>query len=116
MKTVIISGGTPLPAELRDLVERGSTSLVEHRADELAGERVALDADRIVFWTASGDEHVLALADRYSQAEAAERREVLVFITPERNPIQPWSALPPNEFFVWPNDEDRLKMAFLTGA
>lgn len=116
MKTVIISGTTPIPAKLRDLVEKGSTSLVEYEAVDLAGRpRPDLDADRIVFWTASPDPRVTELAQRYAGREAAERREVVVFVAGE-GAVQAAPALPPNECFVWPRDEDRLKMAFLTGA
>ena len=117
MRTVIISGGSAVPPKLRDLVERGSTSLVEYRAADLADDAASrLDADRVVFWSTAGDTRVRALADRYSKKEAAERREIVVFVTPEdaAAPLSP--PLPPNEAFVWPRDEDRLKMAFLTGA
>jgi hypothetical protein len=116
VKTVIISGETPAPEELRTLVERGSTSVIERRAADLADDAAALDADRIVFWTTSYDARVKRLVERYVQAEKAQRREVLVFVTPEHGPVQPIAGLPQNECFLWPRDEDRLKMAFLTGA
>jgi hypothetical protein len=116
MKTLIITGATPMPAELREVVARGSTSLAEHRASEFDPGNLALDVDRIVFWTGAGDTGVRELAGRYATAESAERREVIVFVTSEPDSAGPLRGLPPNEFFVWPRDEDRLKMAFLTGG
>jgi hypothetical protein len=114
MKTAIVTGTGSVPGELRDLVEKGSTSLVEHRLDALAdGAQLRLDADRIVFWTASPHAAITEMARRYARREAAERREVIVFVTADGVAAP---ALPPNECFVWPRDEDRLKMAFLTGA
>jgi hypothetical protein len=116
MKTLIITGGTPMPAELREVVERGSTSLAEHRISERDSGSLSLDVDRIVFWAATGDTGVRELAGRYASAESAERREVIVFVTSDPDSAVPLPGVPPNEFFVWPRDEDRLKMAFLTGA
>ena len=43
----------------------------------------------------------------------AVRREAIVFVTPDDSGVD---GLAPNEFFVWPRDEDRLKMAFMTAA
>jgi hypothetical protein len=115
MKTVLITANAPMPPALRELVERGSTALVERPAAELVGAG-ALDADRIVFWSASDDPEIRALAARYADAEAAERREILVFVTAEHGGTPAPARLSPNEAFLWPRDEDRLKMAFLTGA
>ena len=115
MKTVLLTGMDPVPAPLRALVERGSTSLAEHRAAEVAGaERPDLAADRVVFWTAGGEPHVRALAEQYARAEAAERREILVYVSGAAGGAV--AGLSSNEQYVWPADEDRLKMAFLTGA
>jgi hypothetical protein len=113
MKTVLVRGDAPVPPELRDLVARGSTALEERRAGELDG--TALDADRIVFWSVKADDRLRALVSRLARAEAAERREILVFVTAEPD-AHAAAVLSPNECFVWPRDEDRLKMAFLTGA
>ena len=115
MKTLVISGRSPLPGALRDVVERGSTVLEERRASELQDRPAHLDADRIVFWAAADDAVVRELAQQYARAEAAERKEKLVFVTPEP-PHSPPAGLSATELFVWPRDEDRLKMAFLTGA
>jgi len=120
MRTVLIAGDVPAPRALRELIERGSTSFVEHRAADLvrdaAGSAAALDADRIVFWSASDDADVERLAEWYANAEAAARREIVVFVTAEGVGATPSAKLAPHEVFLWPRDEDRLKMAFLTGA
>ena len=122
MKTVLITGGTlPVPGGLRQIIERGSTSVLERPASELgsdtaSGTRLGVDADRIVFWSASDDAGLRQVVERFAAAEAAERREIVVFVTAEQGGAQPSSRLGPNEVFVWPRDEDRLKMAFLTGA
>jgi hypothetical protein len=115
MTTVLITGNAPVPQPLRKLVERGSTSLLEHKVAELT-DAPPLDADRIVFWSEANDRGVRRLAERYAKAEAAERRECLVFVTAELAAEPRTTLLSPNELFVWPVDEDRLKMAFLTGA
>ena len=118
MRTILIAGDSSAPRALRDVVERGSTSLVEYRAADLVGkgEAAVLDADRIVFWSASPDENVERLADRYATAEAAARREIVIFVIAEGARVSPSPKLFPHEVFVWPRDEDRLEMAFLTGA
>lgn len=113
MKTLLISGGTPLPAAIRETIERGSTSLIEKRAGDVDPE-TALDVDRVVFWATNGDDELRTLAERCARAERRERREALVFVTPDDHPKV--SGLAANEVFVWPRDEDRLTMAFMTGA
>lgn len=115
MKTLLIVGGTPVPAGLREIVERGSTSFLEHRAAELAGQP-AIDVDRVVFWSDGDDQAVQALAETYGRAEAADRRERVVFVSAGAGASQAAPTLPPDELYVWPQDEDRLKMAFLTGG
>lgn len=115
MKTVLISGARAMPAQLRDLVERGSTSLQTHGPRDL-DDAAALSADRIVFWSSGEeDDDLRVVAERLARAEARERREALVFVTTESNLERP-ASVSDNEFFVWPRDEDRLRMAFLTGA
>jgi hypothetical protein len=115
MKTVLVTGTVPVPSRLRELVRRGSTSFAEYRAAELAST-VALDVDRIVFWSPIEDGAIHALAETAAKAEAAERRETLVYVTGEEGGASPPARLSPNEVFIWPRDEDRLQMAFLTGA
>lgn len=115
MKTLLIVGGTPVPAGLREIVERGSTSFLEQRAADLEGQP-ALDVDRVVFWSDGTDQAVRSLAETYGRAEAADRRERVVFVSAGAVGSMAAPALPPDELFVWPHDEDRLKMAFLTGG
>ena len=118
MKTVLVSGDAAVPPALRDLVARGSTSLEERRAAELArGDGApALDVDRIVFWCAGPDRELADLADDYARAERKARREVVVFVAADGRGVARPAHLAPNELFTWPQDEDRLKMAFMTGA
>ena len=115
MRTVVIAGTGAMPEALRELVQRGSTSVTERGAAELDGAP-RLDADRIVFWTAGSDPALVQLAERYARIEAAERREMLVFVGGDPSAVPREGALAPNEIFVWPRDQDRLTMAFLTGA
>ena len=112
MKTLLISGSQPLPDPLRELIAKGSTSLHERAASETSTS-AGLDADRVVFWATSGDRDIRELAAKLARAEARERREVIVFVTPDDSAAEGLAA---NEMFSWPRDEDRLKMAFMTGA
>jgi hypothetical protein len=115
MKTLLISGGrAPLPAMLRKVIERGSTSVDERRAGDVDPSTTLSEVDRVVFWASSGDTAVHALAARFARAEQAERREAIVFVTDAGEQQVP--GLSETEFFVWPQDEDRLTLAFLTGA
>jgi hypothetical protein len=114
MKTLLISGGgAPLPRTLRDVIVRGSTSLEERRAVDLDPGGPLSDADRVVFWT-TGDAAVRALAGRYARAENAERKEIVVYITTAAEEKVP--DLSTDEIYVWPQDEDSLTLAFMTGA
>ena len=116
MKTLLISGDAPPPAPLRDVVARGSTALQERRAADVSADAAtAKDVDRIVFWAGAGDTDVRALARQCVRAERAQRREAIVFVTPQGTDAQV-EGLTPHELFEWPRDEDRLKMAFMTSA
>jgi hypothetical protein len=114
MRTLLIAGADPLPPRLRELIDRGSTSVREQSSADAAGA-VSGDFDRVVFWAPRRDEAVQSLARRYAQKEEDERREVIVFVTPDR--VDPVIAgLRQNEVYAWPADEDRLELAFLTGG
>ena len=104
-----------MPAPLRDIIERGSTQLVERRAADVQPSAFD-DADRVVFWTGgTEDDEAGALASRYSAAARGdERRDGIIAIRTEAG--GPPAGVPAEALFVWPRDEDRLKMAFLTGA
>ena len=115
MRTLLISGGeTAVPSPLVDLLTRGSTSLEQRHAADLTRTGSLVDADRVVFWSAGYDPAIAEIAERYRTAERAEQREAIVFITAARS--TPATALPNTETYVWPQDRDRLMMAFLTGA
>ena len=116
MRTVLVTGHRDLPDALRELVERGSTSLEERDPAELASESSLDHIDRIVFWTAASDPRLLDLVERFARAEAAERRQVVVFVAGDDSAVPQSTLLAPNEVFVWPRDEDRLTLAFLTGG
>lgn len=116
MKTLIISDGAPMPPALRDVVQRGSTALQEQHVDELDASRIAqMDLDRIVFWSASGNAALQDIARDYARADATARRETLVYVVADEG-MNSADGVPQHERFVWPRDEDRLKMAFMTGA
>ena len=116
MKTLLVTGRAAVPAPLRDIIERGSTQLVERRAPDVPAS--AFDGvDRVVFWTGgTEDNEAGALASRYSEAARDdERRDGIIAIRSDEADAPP-AGVPAEAAFVWPRDEDRLKMAFLTGA
>jgi hypothetical protein len=114
MKTLLIKGGdAPLPEALREVIVRGSTS-IEERAPRQVNSSDSLDeADRLVFWS-PGDRATRELAARCAAVERREGREAIVFVTTNEADAVP--GLSQAELFVWPRDEDRLVMAFMTGA
>ena len=115
MKTVLISeGNAPPPAPLLDVIARGSTSVERRDAADLVHQSAMPDADRIVFWSAGSDAALRQLAMRYRTAERRERREAIVFVSSAACDAIP--GLTSAETYVWPQDQDRLMMAFLTGA
>ena len=115
MKTVLISGGNvPLPDTLRDVISRGSTSVDERTAADVNSSGSLAGADRVVFWASSGDDAIRALAVQYARANMGERKDGIVFVTTASTADVP--GLAETDVFVWPRDEDRLTMAFLTGA
>ena len=115
MKTLVISSeGAAVPDKILDVIARGSTSFEQRRAADLPPAAALPAADRVVFWAAGKDPGLKTLAARYAQAERAERREMIVFIT--TSAAEAVRGLSSTEVFVWPQDEDRLTMAFMTGA
>ena len=112
MKTVIVRGREPLPEPLREVIQRGSTSIQECRAP--GPTPLPMDVDRVVFYAAADDPDVVAAARQAARVERAAGEEKLVYVqAPGGTEID---GLSPAEVFVWPRDEDRLKMAFMTGA
>lgn len=114
MRTLLIAGVDPVPPRLRELIDRGSTSVREQGSADAAGS-LSGDFDRVVFWMPRRDEALQSLVRRYAQKEEDERREVIVFVSPDR-PDPAIAGLGPNEVYAWPADEDRLEITFLTGA
>ena len=115
MKTLVISAGElPLPAELEAVIERGSTAIERRHSADIPPTGAMPDADRVVFWSTGRDETLRRLASRLVKAEHRARREVIVFVT--TRPEVAVAGLSANELFVWPQDQDRLTMAFMTGA
>ena len=114
MKTLVISGRAPVPVALRELIERGST-VVEDRLARDVSDALPDGIDRMVFWAASPDPELSRVANACARRESSARRQVIVFVAGD-----PGAAagleISPAEWYVWPRDEDRLKLAFLTGA
>jgi hypothetical protein len=115
MKTLVITAGdTPLPPELEDVIKRGSTAVERRRAADLPAAGRAPEADRVVFWSSGSDAGIRRLAARYAKAERLSRKEAIVYVTGMTVPTI--AGLSATETFVWPQDKDRLTMAFMTGA
>jgi hypothetical protein len=115
MNTLLVSGVDPPPSELRAIVAQGSTSLDEVSVADLATyvSRQGLGVDRIVFWAPAGDQQLRALALNYATAADKERRQTIVYVTPE--PREPaLDGITRDEMFFWPRDADRLRKVFAT--
>lgn len=112
MRTVIVRGKSALPQALRDVIERGSTSVQECRVP--GPTPLPRDVDRVVYYVAGEEPDVVASARQALNSERREGAEKLVYVTADGAPSL--EGLAPAECFQWPADEDRLKMAFLTSA
>jgi hypothetical protein len=113
MKTVIVRGKSPVPEALREVIERGSTSVQECHVP--GPTPLPRDVDRVVFFTSGDDPDIEAAARQAVRAERKDGDEKLVYVlAKEKRPAI--DGLTPTEVYVWPRDEDRLKMAFMTGA
>jgi hypothetical protein len=86
MKTLLVRGDGTVPRTVRDIIRKGSTEVKEVRADE-ERDTSTLEADRVVLW------HDGAI-------ELCSSRERGGNVTKLR----------------WPQDEDKLRMFFQTGA
>ena len=112
MRTVIVRGRVPVPEALREVIERGSTSVQECRVP--GPTPLPRDVDRVVYFLADDDEDVMASARQAVSAERREGAEKLVYVMAGDAPGV--EGLEPAECFRWPADEDRLKMASMTSA
>ena len=113
MRTVIVRGRSPLPEPLRQVIEHGSTSIQECHVP--GPTPLPRDVDRVVFFTSGDDPDVAAAARQAARAERSEGAEKLVYVLSD-GADSVVDGLAPTEVYVWPRDEDRLKMAFMTGA
>ena len=117
MHTLLVKGRDDVPPELREIVRRGSETVDEIRAADLSTHvsRESFGVDRIVFWAGASGHDIRSLALAYATAAGVERPQRVVFVTaaPSETPLDGMSR---EEIFVWPRDEDKLKMAFMTGA
>jgi hypothetical protein len=114
VKTLLIRGGdTPVPDHVREVIVRGSTSVEERTVSDVEASSSIAGADRIVFWS-EGDDATRALAAKCASNENPEGKEAIVFVTPDGGGRL--AGLGREQVFEWPRDEDRLVMAFMTGA
>jgi hypothetical protein len=100
MRTWLIERGAPAPAELRTIVERGSTEVVP--GDEPRPDGV----DRVVVWLPAG-----VVADALPTPDL-DGPETLVIVPDGRAP----RTSDTSSVFCWPSDKDRLMVVFLTGG
>jgi hypothetical protein len=116
MRTLLITDREPVPAKLRHILAEGSTELDEVSAHDLVTyvSQGALGVDRLVFWAGRGDLAVRTLALNYATAEDRDHQQTIFFIAAE--PSAPIDGLTPDQMLVWPTDEDKLKLLFLTGG
>ena len=115
MRTVLISSDARVPAPVREIVERGSTALQDRRAAEVHVPSLERDRpDRVVLFETSRDNTLRDIARTLVRDDPRDAATQVVFVTAAG--AEPPPALGPDQVFVWPRDEDRLKMAFMTGA
>jgi hypothetical protein len=112
MRTVIVRGKSPLPEALRDVIERGSTSVHECRVP--GPTPLPRDVDRVVYFVGNDDPDVVASARQALSSERRDGSEKLVYVM--NDGADRLEGLPATECYQWPADEDRLKMAFMTSA
>ena len=114
MKTVLVSAAR-VPDDLRDILERGSTTFATLDATGVTPRAISqLSPDRIVFWHVPGDDDLETLANAIARRDPGEAATVIVFVSAGEAGTGQWLA--PDQVFVWPTDEDRLRMAFMTGG
>jgi hypothetical protein len=101
VRTWLIERGAPAPAELRSIVERGSTEVIpgdEPRPDDL---------DRVVIWLPAG------VPAEALPSGPGDGTETLLVVPDGRAPR---GATETSSIFCWPSDKDRLMVLFLTGG
>jgi hypothetical protein len=116
MRTLLVSGRDPVPSALREIVVAGSTSTDEVSATDLRTfiSREGFGVDRVVFWAGRSDPDVRSVALSYAVTAGPERPKTVVFITAADESAL--DGLTREEMHVWPRDEEKLKMIFMTGG
>lgn len=117
MKTLLIRGESEPPAEVRQIVRAGSTSVDEVSAKELSTfvSRQGFGVDRVVVWAAPDDQAVRALATNYAAGDPAADPGQLVYLTPADCASTP-AGVERDRCLSWPQDEDKLRLLFQTGG
>lgn len=113
--TLLIHGENQPPEALREIVRKGSTAVDEVSTTELSTfvSRDGFGVDRVVVWAAPDDQAVRALATNYATSENERTR--LIYVTPADCSSRP-SGVAPDRCLSWPEEEDKLRMFFMTGA
>jgi hypothetical protein len=115
MMTLLIYGESQPPEALREILRKGSTAVDEVSTTELSTfvSRDGFGVDRVVVWAAPDDQAVRALATNYAISEG-ERRG-LIYITPAGCSSRP-AGVAPDRCLSWPEEEDKLRLFFMTGG
>lgn len=117
MKTLLIRGKSEPPGELLEIVRAGSTAVDEVSTSELSTfvSRQGFGVDRIVVWAGQDDEAARALATTYAATVSQTDRGGLVYVTPAHCASRP-EGVSRDRCLSWPQDEDKLRMLFMTGG
>ena len=116
MKTLLIHGDREPPETLREIVSNGSTTVDEVSTKELSTfvSREGFGVDRVVVWAAPDDQAVRALATNYATSEDEQRRG-LIYVTPS-DCSSPPAGVTPDRCLSWPEEEDKLRVFFMSGG
>lgn len=115
MKTLLIHGESQPPETLRKIVRNGSTAVDEVSTTELSTfvSREGFGVDRVVVWAAPDDPAVRALATNYAASE--DERGGLMYVTPADCSSRP-AGVAPDRCLSWPEEEDKLRLFFMTAG
>lgn len=114
VKTLLVTSSR-VPDDLREILERGSTAFDSLDASKLSPAAIAQRSpDRVVFWHVPGEDDLVKLADAMARLDPGEAATAIVFVSAGSQGTGQWLA--PDQVFSWPTDEDRLRMAFMTGG
>lgn len=115
MITLLISGESQPPELLREILRKSSTVMDEVSTTELSTfvSREGFGVDRVVIWAAPDDQAVRALATNYAISDDEGRG--LIYITPAGCTSRP-AGVAADRCLSWPEDEDKLRVFFMTGG